>query len=47
MLFEEGEIMDKKEFFHSLEEIVVDPLFIGESMQDLAEEITNNLLARN
>lgn len=34
--------MDKNEFFHSLEEIVVDPLFIGESLQDLAEETTNN-----
>jgi len=34
--------MDKNEFFHSLDEIVVDPLFIGESLQDLAEEITNN-----
>ena len=34
--------MDKNEFFHSLEEIVVDPLFIGESLQDLDEETTNN-----
>lgn len=34
--------MVKNEFFHSLEEIVVDPLFIGESLQDLAEETTNN-----
>ncbi|SER97540.1 hypothetical protein [Psychrobacillus sp. OK032] len=34
--------MDKNEFFHSLEEIVVGPLFIGESLQDLAEETTNN-----
>lgn len=42
MLNVEGEIMNKNEFFQSLEEIVVDPLFIGESLQDLAEETTNN-----
>lgn len=42
MMFKEGENMDKNEFFHSLEEIVVDPLFIGESLQDLDEETTNN-----
>ncbi|MFJ7933356.1 hypothetical protein [Sporosarcina sp. NPDC096371] len=34
--------MDKNEFFHSLEEIVVDPLFIGGSMQDLAKKTANN-----
>lgn len=42
MLFVEGEIMDKNRFFQSLEEIVVDPLFIGDSMQDIAEETVNN-----
>ncbi|WP_391122519.1 hypothetical protein [Psychrobacillus sp. L3] len=42
MLFVEGEIMDKNEFFQSLEEIVVDPLFIGNNMQDIAEETANN-----
>lgn len=42
MLFVEGEIMDKIEFFQSLEDIVVDPLFIGDRMQDLEEEIANN-----
>ncbi|WP_188006735.1 hypothetical protein [Sporosarcina sp. ANT_H38] len=34
--------MNKNEFFQSLEEIVVDPLFIGDSMQDLVEETANN-----
>ncbi|ALC88092.1 hypothetical protein AM499_04900 [Bacillus sp. FJAT-22090] len=34
--------MDKNEFFQSLEEIVVDPLFISDSMQDIAEETANN-----
>ncbi|WP_399629438.1 hypothetical protein [Sporosarcina sp. SG10008] len=34
--------MNKNEFFQSLEEIVVDPLFIGDSMQDLDEETANN-----
>ena len=42
MHFVEGEIMDKNEFFQFLEEIVVDPLFIGDSMQDLDEETANN-----
>ena len=42
MLFVEGVIMNKNEFFQSLEEIVVDPLFIGDSMQDLDEETANN-----
>lgn len=34
--------MDKNDFLHSLEEIVVDPMFIGDSVQDQAEEIANN-----
>jgi hypothetical protein len=42
MLFVEGEIMNKNEFFQSLEEIVVDPLFISDSLQDLDEETANN-----
>ncbi|MCZ8540801.1 hypothetical protein [Psychrobacillus psychrodurans] len=42
MRFVEEEIMDKNEFFQSLEEIVVDSLFFGDSMQDIAEETANN-----
>ena len=34
--------MDKNEFFHDLEEIVVDPLFIGDSKDDIDQEILNN-----
>ncbi len=42
MLFVEGEIMNKNEFFQSLEEIVVDPLYISDGFQDLDEETANN-----
>lgn len=34
--------MDKNEFFQDLEEIVVDPLFIGNSKEDIDQEISNN-----
>lgn len=34
--------MDKNEFFQDLEEIVVDTLFIGESENDIDQEIANN-----
>lgn len=34
--------MDKNEFFQDLEEIVVDPLFIGNSIEDIDQEISNN-----
>lgn len=34
--------MDKNEFFEDLEEIVVDPLFIGDSEDDIDQEIANN-----
>ena len=34
--------MDKNEFFLDLEEIVVDPLFIGDSKDDIDQEISNN-----
>ncbi|WP_205439647.1 hypothetical protein [Peribacillus alkalitolerans] len=34
--------MNKIEFFQDLEEIVVDPLFIGESEEDIDQEIANN-----
>jgi hypothetical protein len=34
--------MDKIEFFQDLEEIVVDPLVIGDSEEDLDKEIANN-----
>lgn len=34
--------MDKIEFFQDLEEIVVDPLFIGDCEDDIDQEIVNN-----
>jgi hypothetical protein len=34
--------MDKNEFFRDLEEIVVDHLFIGDSEDDINQEIANN-----
>jgi hypothetical protein len=34
--------MDKEEFFQDLEEIVVDPMFIGDSEDAIDQEIANN-----
>ncbi|WP_246277400.1 hypothetical protein [Neobacillus endophyticus] len=34
--------MDKNEFFQDLEEIVVDPLIIGDSEDDIDQEKVNN-----
>lgn len=34
--------MDKIKFFQDLEEIVVDPLFIGDNEEDIDQEIANN-----
>lgn len=41
-LFVKGDIMDKIEFFQDLEEIVIDPLFFGDSKEDIDQKIAMN-----
>ncbi|MNM40334.1 hypothetical protein D3C81_511350 [compost metagenome] len=35
--------MNKNQYFQNLEEIIISPLFIGSSKNDLSEEISNNM----